>query len=159
MANGGGHVVTTSKLFLEKSLLISTRFYLPALSTVPDSFYYRFGLLADPTVRVQVDGVYFEYSHDINGGQWFMNVYKGGVLVQNLTLLPVAINTTYVLSILYRPGNGVVFSINGNDVAFVPQVNLPVVLLQYANGIRKYSGAASRSVFIDTDLLVYNMPV
>jgi len=157
-ANGGGHV-TTNKLLLEKSLLLQTAVKIPALSTGGDSFYYRFGLLADPAIRNQVDGIYFEYSHDVNGGQWMFNSYKAGILTQALSTMPVAIDTRYELTLRYQLGNGVVFSINGVDVATLPFSSLPLasIGLQYANGIRKYNGAANRNLFIDSDLLIYNL--
>ncbi len=157
-AAGGGHV-TSAKVLIEKPLLIRTRMFIPLLSTVAEAFYYRFGLLADLTVRNQVNGIYFEYSHDINGGAWVLQVYKANVLVQTLTAIPVVINTAYELTILVRPGNGVVFSINGAVVGFVAQADLPVTLLQYANGLRKFNGAANRNLLIDSDLLIYNLAI
>ena len=156
-AAGGGVHVTTSKVLLDKSLLLKTRIKIPTLSTGPQSFYYRFGLLADPTIRNQVDGAYFEYSHDVNGGQWLVNVYKAGVLTQTLTTIPVVIDTAYILQINYIPTVGLVFLINGSAVAFIAQVNLPIVAMQYANGLRKYNGAANASVFIDSDLIINNL--
>lgn len=159
VAAGGVHILTAGKMLFEKPYLMKTRFYIPALSTVGDSFYYRYGLLADPTIRNQVDGMYIEYSHDVNADKFTVNVYKAGVLVQTLTTVLAVINTAFELSILIKPGNGAVFYINGVEVAFVPAVSLPVVPLLYANGIRKYNGAASRSVFVDSDIFVYNVAV
>lgn len=159
-ANGGAHV-TTSKLLMEQSLLMKTVITLPALSTPGDSFYYRYGLLADPTIRNQVDGVYFEYSHDVNGGQWMFNSYKAGVLSQVLSTMPVAINTRYELTMRYNLNLSVSFNINGVDVATIPQAVLPLqtIGMQYANGIRKYNGATNRLLLIDSDLLIYNLTV
>jgi hypothetical protein len=158
VAAGGIHV-TTAKVLLQQSILLKTRVYIPALSDAPQSFYYRYGLLANPTIRNQVDGIYFEYSHDINGGAWVINVYKASVLTQTLTVIPVAINTTYELSILVIPDIGARFIINDVQVSFIASGLLPTVAMNYANGIRKYNGATNRSVFIDSDLIVYNLAV
>ncbi len=158
VAAGGVHV-TTAKILMEQSMLLRGRMYAPVLSTGPQSYYYRYGLLADPTVRNQVDGVYFEYSHDINGGSWVVNVYKAGVLTQTLTTVPFVANTAYTLQILFLSNIGVRFTINDVEVAFVPFVNLPVVAMQYANGLRKYNGATNVNLFIDSDLIVNGVAV
>lgn len=157
-ANGGAYV-TTSKILLEQTLLIKTRMVTGALSTAPQAYYYHYGFKENVGNRNQVDGIYFEYSHDINGGNWVINSYKASVLTQILTTVPVTALTPYNLEVRYIPGVGATFRINDIVVGFIAQADIPVVAMNYANGLRKYNGNNDMVALIDSDLLIYKLAV
>lgn len=151
-ANGRAYVLTQA-FFLENALA-ETIVAISSLSTAPEAFVYNYGYRDSLATVNAVNGIYFEYSHSINLGNWRVSAWKAGVQVFIDTLITVVAGQYYRLRVTKLITGSTVVSIDGQIVGVVDAFDNPVTLVQYCNGIRKTNGAADRIILIDKDLLI-----
>ena len=112
------------------SLSLNWVFDLIALSNDTDAYTSYIGLLDFDDFNNQtppVDGVYFQYTHNVNSGNWQIVCNKGGVSTVANTSTPAAIGFHNFGIIINAAGTSASFYINGIQVANSPVVsNLPI---------------------------------
>lgn len=92
---------------------------------------YRFSCgLADGTTLVGstdafVDGVYFQYTNAVNGGQWTINCTKGSVTTTVNTSVVATTNFVTLTAVINTPGTSVSFFINNVLVGTPITTNIP----------------------------------
>ncbi len=105
------------------SLSLNWVFDLIALSTNTDTYTVFIGFMDAASVAGQVpisDGVYFQYTNSVNGGNWQIVCTKGGVSTTANTITPAATGFhNYGVSI-NAAGTSAAFTINGVAVANSP---------------------------------------
>lgn len=134
----------------------STRIRLPNLSTATDRFLIGLGWMDDDWAA-PFNGVFFDYSDNINGGKWRCKCRRGGstedVADSGVT---VAANTWYKLEIeVNAAGTQAKFWINGTLVATMNSSNIPTNVLGTALGtthgvyFTKQAGTNNRQCQVD----------
>lgn len=133
---------------------------IPVLSDATNTFFIETGF-TDNRTGVPTDGVLFQYSHGVNGGQWVCLVYNNTVLTQKLTTTAVAINTWYKLKTVVNVDMSVECFINGVQVATTtdfPAGTAPNGTTRATANhctIRKSFGTTARNMYVD----YYNLVV
>lgn len=152
LANGRAYVLT-QPFFLENAL-VETIVAISSLSTVGEAFVYNYGYRDSLATANAVNGVYFEYSHSVNSGNWRVSAWRAGVQVFINTLIPVVAGQYYRLRVTKLITGSVLCLIDGTLVGVIDSLDTPLTLVQYCNGIRKTNGVADRIILIDKDLLI-----
>lgn len=104
----------------------------PILSTAAERFSVRCGLLLDAAVTLSgapTNGIFFEYTDNVNGGRWSANNLRAGALTQADTGVPVVAGTFYQLTAI---GAGILTPIQysiGAAVVATLDTNIPLVNL------------------------------
>lgn len=135
---------TTGKIILHVE-----RVSVNALSDGTNRYVLRIG----KDVGADVNGMWFEYSHDINGGNWTCVHHNGTTRTATTSGVPVVANTEYTLCIVYEltAGNTSIKYYINNTIVDTHLTNLPS---SFVNGffgamsIEKTLGTVNRAGFI-----------
>jgi hypothetical protein len=125
--------------------------FLSALSTAAVAYTARFGL-GDQTVSSDVtDGVYFEYTHSLNGGNWTCCTASNSVRTKVDSLVPADTNW-HEFAILGTADDEAAFYIDGVLVATIA-ATMPSGAARATSiavgQMLKSAGAVTRSLFVD----------
>jgi len=122
------------------------------LSTVGETFLVQCGLF-DSTSGTPTDGLYFEYTHSVFGGNWQANIYNnGGSIGSNDTAITVAAGTWYKLEVVVNAAaSQTLFKIDGvtkyTHTGTTP--NGTARAMGFYSQIRKTAGTTARNLDID----------
>jgi len=124
----------------------------PTLSDGTNTFLVQAGL-HDNLAGAPVDGLYFEYTHSVNAGDWTTYVYNNSGTTGGFdTNVAVATGNWYRLEIeINAAATQAIFSINGTVVqTFTGTIpNGAARLMGFMVQIRKTAGTTNRSVYAD----------
>lgn len=138
---GGGQLISVSKIWLG------------ALSTAAQGYGLRIGFIDSITVADNTDSCgYFEYSHDINGGNWVIATSNNSTRTKvNTTIAPVANQFIYLKVVVNAVGTQVNFYIN-NVLAGSITTNIPTTVARsfdYGCLILKRVGTTASLMLVD----------
>ncbi|MCB0541912.1 MAG: hypothetical protein KDC70_00255 [Saprospiraceae bacterium] len=124
-ASGNGYVASKSA-FAEpsNSSAYANWLYCKAVVKTPASlsdgsndYTIRVGFLATPGGGSAANGIYFDYNHSLASGNWGCASTYAGNTQRNSSGVSVAVSTTYVLEVMFRPNLSAEYFINGTRVA------------------------------------------
>lgn len=138
---GGGQLISVSKIRL------------PLLSTAAQGYDLRIGFIDSFTAADNTDSCgYFEYSHDINGGNWVIATSNNSTRTKvNTTIAPVANQFIYLKVVVNAAGTQVYFFID-NVLAGSITTNIPTTVARsfdFGCFIVKWVGNAARIMLVD----------
>lgn len=123
------------------------------LSTGLARYTFRCGLgdtVGIAALADQANGVYFEYSDNINGGNWVIKTASGSVRTTGNTVIPVASGTWYNLGmVINAAANSVSFTINGVSAGSALTTNIPTSALTVLAKLDQSGSISSNSVYLD----------
>lgn len=137
---GGGELISISKIRL------------PDLSTGAQGYNLRVGFIDSFTAADNTDSCgYFEYSHDVNGGNWVIATANNSTRTKvNTTIPPVANQFIYLKTVTNAAGTQTDFYID-NVLAGSINTNIPTPARSFDFGcfIIKWVGFTARTMLVD----------
>lgn len=138
---GNGELISISKIRL------------PVLSTAAQGYDLRIGFGDSLTAADNTDSCgYFEYSHDINGGNWVIATANNATRTKANTTVPAVANEwIYLKTVTNSLGTNTDFYINNNLVGSIT-TNIPTTVARsfdYTCFIVKYAGTTARTLLTD----------
>lgn len=149
---GLGSATTDTVVLGSNPVVFTTIVKILTLSTVGETFLVQCGLF-DNTAATPTDGLYFEYTHSVFGGNWQANIYNnGGSIGSNDTAITVAAGTWYKLEVVVNAAaSQTLFKINGvtkyTHTGTTP--NGTARAMGFYTQIRKTAGTTARNLDID----------
>ena len=125
---------------------------IPTLSTGTETFIVQCGFF-DSLTAAPTDGLYFEYTHSVFGGNWQVNIYNnGGSIGSNDSGITVSTSTWYKLEVIVNAAaTSTLFKINGTTV-YTHTGTTPTGTARamgFYSHIRKTAGTTARQLDID----------
>lgn len=119
------------------------------LSTATNRYVMRFGLGDNIAAGDQTNGVYFEYSDNINSGQWAIKTAKAGTRTTTNSATTVTTAWHHGTIAINAAGTSVTFTMDGVSLGTIA-TNMPIVTLKIINMYDVTAGTiASDSLEID----------
>ena len=122
-------------LFGGGSFALNFVFNLVALSTNTNAYTFYLGFMQQADASVPQDpgnGVYFQYTHTVNSGNWQIVTNHAGTKTTQNTSTPAAIGFLNFGIDINAAGTSASFYINGTQIGTTISTNMPVVALQPA---------------------------
>ncbi len=138
---GGGELIGISKIRL------------PTLSTGAQGYRLKIGFIDSFTTGDNTDSCgYFEYSHDVNGGNWVIATAKNSTRTKVNTIIPpIANQFIYLKTVTNAAGTQTDFYIN-NVLAGSINTNIPTTVARsfdFGCFIVKWVGNTARTMLVD----------
>lgn len=127
------------------------------ISNNTDKFTIAVGLPNEGDAQRGRDGIYVQYSNDLNGGKWALITSNGGTATSTDTGVTVATDTWYVITIDINAGaTSATASINGSTPV-TSSTNVYQNDCTFTAGIFKNAGSSQRKYHLDKAFFVKHL--